>query len=97
METENNYTIHSHIHQYAPKITAGPRRSLLSFHKRDSEVIFGQRKVPSLTTALAVSRILRIGITPSPTLCAFFARLLSSSQSLDFLHIDFTTKILKSQ
>ena len=36
------------------------------------------------TTAFAVSRILRIGIAPSPTLCAFFARLLSSSQSLDF-------------
>ena len=52
----NNYTIHSHIHQYAPKITVGHRRSLLvcidwqsclwytRFHKRDSEVIFGQRQ-----------------------------------------------------
>ena len=29
METENKYTIHSHIHQYAPKITVGHRRSLL--------------------------------------------------------------------
>ena len=51
----NNYTIHSHIHQYAPKITVGHRRSLLvcidwqsrlwytRFHKRDSEVIFGHK------------------------------------------------------
>jgi len=84
METENIYTIHSHIQQYVPKITAGPRRSLLQLHKRDSEVIFTQR-------------ILRIGLPPTPTLCTFFARLLSSSQSLDFLHIDFTTKILKCQ
>ena len=30
METENKYTIHSHIHQYAPHITARPRRSLLT-------------------------------------------------------------------
>ena len=30
METEKNtYTIHSHIHQYAPDITVGLRRSLL--------------------------------------------------------------------
>ena len=86
METENTYTIHSHIHQYAPKITVGHRRTLLaiSFHGRDSEVIFTQR-------------ILRIGLPPTPTLCTFFARLLSSSQSLDFLHIDFTTRFLKSQ
>ena len=53
--------------------------------------------VSTVATALAVTRILCIGIAPSPTLCAFFARLLSSSQSLDFLHIDFTTKILKCQ
>ncbi len=57
------------------------------------------RKYPDQqnATASAVSRILRIGLSPTPTLCAFFARLLSSSQSLDFLYIDFTTKILKSQ
>ena len=108
METEKTLIPSIHIStNMRPRLRQGPdahylpenltRCDSFSFHKRDSEVIFGQRKVPSLTTALAVSRILRIGITPSPTLCAFFARLLSSSQSLDFLHIDFTTKILKSQ
>ena len=47
------------------------------------------------TTAFTVSRVLRIGIAPSPTLCAFFARLLSSSQSLDFLHNRFYYKYFK--
>jgi hypothetical protein len=48
METENTYTIHSHIHQYAPGITVGLRRSLLFFHERDSEVIFtaGEGRAP---------------------------------------------------
>ena len=58
--------------------------SHLCFYERDSEVIFTQR-------------ILRIGLPPSPTLYVFSARLLSSSQSLDFLHIDCTTNILKCQ
>ena len=42
-------------------------------------------------------RVLRIGLTPSPTLCYISARLLSSSASFDFLYIDFTINILKSQ
>ena len=118
METENNYTIHSHIHQYAPKVTVGHRRSLVaknftrmrtfSFHKRDSEVIFtaieeytdpychGRLKKKPVLTSYRLY-VLRIGLSPTPTLCTFSARLLSSSQSLDFLHIDFTTKIKKSQ
>ena len=41
--------------------------------------------------------VLCIGLSPAPTLCTFSVRLLSSSQSLDFLHIDFTTNIIKSQ
>ena len=87
METENKYTIHSHIHQYAPQITVRHRRSLLAerdsrFRGRNSEVIFGDkhRKVHvSHPTALAVSRILCIGLAPTPTLCDLFAWLLSSS------------------
>ena len=90
METENKYTIHSHIHQYAPQITVRHRRSLLAerdsrFHGRNSEVIFGEGKTAHLMTrtdrptALAVSRILCIGLAPTPTLCDLFAWLLSSS------------------
>ena len=39
METENTYTIHSHIHQYAPKITVGHRRSLLVCTDRQSRTV----------------------------------------------------------
>ncbi len=70
---KNNYTIHSHIHQYAPKITVGPRRSLLHFHKRDSEVIFGQR-VMSLLPRLSPSRAYSVSGSHRPRLSVPFLR-----------------------
>ena len=88
METEK-YTIHSHIHQYAPQITVRHRHPLLAepnsrFYRRNSEVIFGDKARCvavhfSHPTALAVSRILRIRLPPTLTLCDLFVRLLSSS------------------